>query len=133
MSELTTEEVNMSCIDELEYRTHRVLALLERDFPVSLNVIVFHLLHHLPMFLRRFGPAYSFWMYPLERFNSWIGRRVHNRRYPEATIIETYRLFEFSAFLSLAKLLPRDSVADIDSIDDQAPENEVNYPDSDKN
>lgn len=132
LSMLVAEEIDMSCIDNLEYRTHRVLALLERDFPVSLNVIVFHLLHHLPVYLRRFGPAYTFWMYPLERFNSWIGRRVHNRRYPEATVIETYRLFEFSAFLSLAKLLPRDSIADIDSIDNQAPENEVYYPDSDK-
>ena len=34
-------------IDSLEYRLHRVLSLLERDFPVSLHVIVFHLLHHM--------------------------------------------------------------------------------------
>ena len=130
LSQLVAEEVDMSHLDVLEYRTHRVLALLERDFPVSMNVIVFHLLHHLPMFLKRFGPAYSFWMYPLERFNSWIGRRVHNRRYPEATVIETYRLFEFTAFLSLAKLLPQDSIADIDSIlDDKMLESDVHESD----
>ena len=70
LSMLVAEEIDMSCIDDLKYRTHRVLALLECDFPVSLNVIVFHLLHHLPMYLRRFSPAYIFWMYPLERFNS---------------------------------------------------------------
>lgn len=116
LSELVAEEVDMSRIDVLEYRTHRVLALLERDFPVSLQVIVFHLLHHLPFFLKLFGPAYTFWMYPLERFNSWIGRRVHNRRYPESTVIETYRLFEFTAYLSLANLLPNDSFADIDTV-----------------
>ena len=57
-----TEEVNVSELDSLEYRVHRVLSLLERDFPVSLHVIVFHLLHHLPMFIRRFGPTYGFWM-----------------------------------------------------------------------
>ena len=131
LSVLVAEGVDMSCIDDLEYRTHRVLVLLDRDFPVLLNVIVFHLLHHLPMYLRQFGPAYTFWMYPLERFNSWIGRGVHNRRYPEATVIETYQLFEFSAFLSLAKLLPRYSIADIDNIDNQAPKNKVSYPDSD--
>lgn len=51
LSELVAEGVDMSRIDILEYRTHRVLALLERDFPVSLHVIVFHLLHHLPRFL----------------------------------------------------------------------------------
>ena len=70
LSVLVAEEVDMSTIDVVEYRTHRVLALLERDFPVSLHVIVFHLLHHLPMFLKRFGSAYGFWMFPLERFNS---------------------------------------------------------------
>ena len=40
------------------------------------------------MFLKRFGPAYTFWMYPYERFNSWITRRVLNRRYPEATVVD---------------------------------------------
>ena len=126
LSELVAEEVDMSHIDALEYRTHRVLALLERDFPVSLQVIVFHLLHHLPFFLKRFGPAYTFWMYPLERFNSWIARRVHNRRYPESTVIETYRLFEFTAFLSVANLLPGDSFADIDTVlDDDTTEDDL--------
>ena len=124
--ELVAEQVDMSLIDVLEYRTHRVLALLERDFPVSLQVIVFHLLHHLPSYVKRFGPAYTFWMYPLERFNSWIARRVHNRRYPESTVIETYRLFEFTSFLSLANLLPKDSFADIDTvIDDDTVEDDL--------
>ena len=92
ISLLATGEVNVSELDSLEYRVHRVLSLLERDFPVSLHVIVFHLLHHLPMFIRRFGPTYGFWMYPMERFNSWVSRRVLNRRYPESTVLETYRL-----------------------------------------
>ena len=114
VSELVSEEIDASQLDTLEYRTNRVLSLVERDFPVSLNVIVFHLLHHLPMFLRRFGPTYTFHMFPFERFNSWITRRVHNRRYPEATVLETYRLFELSAFLSIANLLPQDSVNNSD-------------------
>ena len=92
LSLLVAEGVNVSDLDSLEYRVHRVLSLLERDFPVSLHVIVFHLLHHLPMFIRRFGPTYGFWMYPMERFNSWVSRRVLNRRYPESTVLETYRL-----------------------------------------
>ena len=75
---LCSEEVYLNEIDAIELRVHRVLSLLERDFPVSLHVIVFHLLHHLPEYLRRFGPVYGFWMYPYERFNSWINRRVLN-------------------------------------------------------
>ena len=118
LTELFAEDIIMSDIEKLEYRTHRVLALLERDFPVSLNVIVFHLLHHLPMFLRRFGPVCNYWMYPFERFISWMSRRALNRRYPESTIIETYRLFELSAFMSLAKLLPEKSVGDITTVFD---------------
>ena len=99
MSPLLSEEVCISDFDAVEDRVHRVLSLLERDFPISLHVIVFHLLHHLPMFIHRFGPAYTFWMYPFERFNSWIGRRIHNRRFPEATVVETYRLFEFTVYV----------------------------------
>ena len=34
-------------------------------------------------------------------------------------MVETYRLFEFTAFLSLAKLLPQDSVSDIDVVVDE--------------
>lgn len=96
---LTNDFINLPDIDGIEYRLHRVLSLLERDFPVSLHVIVFHLLHHVPMYIRRFGPVRGYWMYPMERFNSWISRRVMNRRYPEATVLQTYRVFELTYFL----------------------------------
>lgn len=100
-------------MDSLEYRVNRVLSLFERDFPVSLHVIVFHLLHHLPMFIHRFGPAYSYWMYPMERFNSWITARITNRRYPENTVLESYRLFELSFFMQLCGKLPQDTAIDL--------------------
>ena len=115
LSDLVAEELETAQLEKLEYRTHRVLALIERDFPTSINVVVFHLLHHLPMFLRRFGPVHTFWMFPHERFNSWIGRRVHNKRFPEATVLETYRIFELSSFLSMAELIPANSVTDMDA------------------
>lgn len=103
---LSSDEVNIQNMDSIEYRVHRVLSLLERDFPVSLHVMVFHLLHHLPMFVRRFGPIRNYWMYPMERFNSWISRRVLNRRFPEATVLETYRVFELMHFLQISGQLP---------------------------
>ena len=77
MSRLCCQQITEN-IDDLELETHQVLALMERDYPVSLHVIVFHLLHHLPFYLRQFGPVYGYWMYPFERFNSWISRRVLN-------------------------------------------------------
>jgi hypothetical protein len=54
------------------------------------------------MFIKRFGPVYSFWMYPYERFNSWISRRVLNRRYPESTVVQTYLLSEWANFMEAA-------------------------------
>ena len=104
--DLCSEDIDIRCIDELEKRVHHALVLLERNFPLSLQVIVFHLLHHLPIFLRHFGPVYGFWMYPYERFNSWISRRVTSRRYPEATVVETYRLCEWAHFMETSGQLP---------------------------
>ena len=98
--------MDLSSLDTLAHDVHKSLALLERDFPVSLHVSVFHLLHHLPMYIEQFGPVYSFWMYPFERFNSWMIRRTLNRRYPEATVLETYRLFDWAHFLECSGQLP---------------------------
>ena len=100
-------------LDSMEYRLHNALSLLERDFPVSLNVITIHLLRHLPMYVRRFGPVHGYWMYPMERLNSWILRRVLNRRFPESTVMASYRLFELS-FLQLTKTVTVDVTEDIE-------------------
>lgn len=106
LTQICAEDIDINSIDGLEQQVHRTLALLERDLPVSMQVIVFHLLHHLPMFLKQFGPVYTFWMYPYERFNSWITRRVLNRRYPEATVVETYRLTEWANYMEISHQLP---------------------------
>lgn len=106
LAQSCAEVVNINTVDSLERDVHRVLSQLERDFPVSLHVSVFHLLHHLPFYIGQYGPAYSFWMYPFERFNSWIIRRVHNRRYPELTVVETYRLYEWAHSLQISGDLP---------------------------
>lgn len=106
ISSLCAEKLDMQIIDSLEYRVHRVLSLMERDFPACIHVITLHLLHHLPMFVRRFGPLHGFWMYPTERFNNWIKNRVQNCRYPESTVVETYRLYELCFHLQVTKQLP---------------------------
>ena len=51
-----------------------------------------HLLRHVVDGIRSFGPVYGSWMFAYERFNSWLHRRVMNRRFPEATLMETYRV-----------------------------------------
>ena len=68
---------------------------------------------HLQRYIRRFGPIHGYWMYPMERLNSWISRRVLNRRFPESTVMASCRLFELSSFLGLTKSLSCDIAADI--------------------
>lgn len=111
LESICAEDILADSIDALEQQVHTVLALIERDFPVSMQVIVFHLLHHLPMYIKRFGPVYSFWMYHYERFNSWLTRRVLNRRYPEATVVATYRLCEWANFLELSGQFPEGTLS----------------------
>ena len=98
---------------------HRALSLLEHDFLISVHVISVYLLHHLPVYIAQFGPAHGFWMYPMERFNSWITCRVLNRRYPEPTVMASYRLFELSFFLQMSGQLPEGALSGITfSVDD---------------
>ena len=110
LSLLCAEEVDMQAHENLNSTVHKALVLIERDFPLSLQVIVVHLLHHLPKYISRFGPVYNFWMYPYERFNSWVTRRVMSRRFPESTVIETYRLSEWAHFMELSGQLPDGAV-----------------------
>ena len=107
---LSARSVDLSEVDRIEYRVSTALSLFERDYPISTHVIVFHLLHHLPMYVRLYGPLHGFWMYPLERFNLWISHRALNKRYPESTVIEAYRLFEATSFLQLSKQLPINAI-----------------------
>ena len=113
MSNLCSQYSSCTCDDSLETETHVVLSLLERDFPVSLNVIVTHLLHHLPYYIKNYGPVYGYWMYPFEHLNCWISRRVTNRRFPdhESTVVETYRYFEWASFLQMTDAVPEHSVS----------------------
>ncbi|XP_038065710.1 uncharacterized protein LOC119735844 [Patiria miniata] len=45
-----------------------------------------------------------------ERFMAFQSGRILNRKQPEATAIEAYRMYEFSQFMAMAGLLPKGSV-----------------------
>ena len=110
LASLCAKVVHSTQLDTLEQDVHTVLSLPERDYPVSLQMCVFHLLHHLPFYLKWFGPVYSFWMFPFKRFNSWLIRRDKNYWYPESTLIETYCLHEWANFLQATGDLPNDAL-----------------------
>lgn len=124
---VTSDTLSLNELDMIELGIHRVLSLLERDFPVSLHV-VFHLLHHVPQYLRRLGPVHGYHMFPMERFNSWIKQTVTSRRYPESIVLESYRLFEFTFFLQISKKLPEEACKQIAFISND--ENEVHTLDN---
>lgn len=72
LARICAETFEKSFVEAITCDVHCVLTRLERDFSVSLHVIVFYLLHHLPAYLKIFVLVYGFWMFPYERFNSWI-------------------------------------------------------------
>lgn len=99
ISDLCNESQCLDDLDELEERLNESLALLERDFPLTLQNITTHILHHVVDGIRNFGPVYGTWMFVFERFNSWICKRALNMRHPESCVIETYILFDWCQFM----------------------------------
>ena len=77
------------------YKTGSSFCVLEHDFPVMAQMITTHLLLHEPDARERLGPVHSRWMYPFERLNSYISRRIQNRRFPEACAIITIQIADF--------------------------------------
>lgn len=51
VTKIHSPSITTDMISVIEQNIHLSLTLLERDFPISLNVIVFHLLHHLPLYM----------------------------------------------------------------------------------
>lgn len=91
---------------DYEEETHYTLVLIKRDFLGSLNVILFHLLHHLPFYLKCFGAVHGFSMYSYELFNLWVSTRVKDCHYPESTVMQTYCLYERGNYLQMSGRIP---------------------------
>ena len=56
------------------------------------QTLCMHIMHHSTDTLYKYGPATSQWMYGFERFMAFLSGRIHNRKQPEATAIEAYRV-----------------------------------------
>lgn len=99
IQEICKETQSLDDLDEMDRKLSRALALLERDYPVYLQNITTHLLHHIIEGIKQYGPIYSTWMYVFERFNSWICKRALNKCHPENTAIETFIIFDWCQFM----------------------------------
>ncbi|XP_063437818.1 uncharacterized protein LOC134718894 [Mytilus trossulus] len=89
--------------------THIAVTLLERDFPLTLQNLTTHLLHHIPEGFMDFGPLYDRWLYPLERANSWITRQILQHGHEESTVMQTYCIYDWSVFNLLNGTVKSDS------------------------
>ena len=92
INRLQSYNIHKSEIEKLKSDGKLAGALMERDFPVSFNVITSHLLLHESETMERMGNMYSRWMYPFERLNSVILRHVKSKKHPEASAIRTIRV-----------------------------------------
>jgi len=60
------------------------------------QVLVMHLLHHVPFYIRKYGPVRAYWMFKFERFNSFLNRIMTQERHREANLIEAYKVSDIS-------------------------------------
>lgn len=108
LASLCAESHDLDDLDCVENDLNEACALLERDFPLNLQNITTHILHHIVDGIRHFGPVYGTWMFVFERFNSWICKRALNMRYPEATVLETFVIFDWCNYMIHSGKLPKD-------------------------
>ncbi|XP_076082418.1 uncharacterized protein LOC143053503 [Mytilus galloprovincialis] len=107
---MTQQEFEISEIKQLQDDTHAALALLERDFPLSLQNLVTHLLHHIVDGIAENEPLYGRWLFPYERVNGWMSIQGLKKGGEEATIMETYVIYDWCVYMMLSqKMMPATS------------------------
>ena len=82
--------------DDMSEKVKIAIKLLERDCPLWLSNITTHILSHIAEKVRESGPMYTTWMYPFERLNCFLTRRVLNRSKIEECLMETMQVSFFS-------------------------------------
>ncbi|XP_033758044.1 uncharacterized protein LOC117340391 [Pecten maximus] len=96
---------DMATINTTEQTWHVTLCEMERDFPLSVQSFVMHLMHHLPQYIKQYGPPNNFWMYPYERFNKTLSESITNSRYPELSAVKKMEVHWLVTMLESAGFL----------------------------
>ena len=52
-----------------------------------------HMLHHIPKYIREFGPAWTYWMFVYERSNQNIIKSIKKTNNPEISAIKRQEVF----------------------------------------
>ncbi|XP_062612111.1 uncharacterized protein LOC134273911 [Saccostrea cucullata] len=90
-------------VQQLQDDVHTALCLLEKDFPLSLQNLTTHLIHHMVDGLLDFGPVYGRWLFPYERANGWISRQCLRKGVEESTVMETYVIYDWCVHMVLSQ------------------------------
>jgi hypothetical protein len=79
---------------DLERGHFETLCLLEATFTPSFFGLMLHLTTHLVREIWFLGPSYLHQMFPYERFYGFLKSLVHNRLFPEGSIVRGYETIE---------------------------------------
>lgn len=113
LKRMVSPVIHMSTLGELQKDTHEAFALLERDFPLTMQNLTTHLIHHVVEDLARFGPMYGRWLFPYERANGWITRQCLRKGMEESTVMETYAIYDWCVHMILSgKFNPVDALGE---------------------
>lgn len=111
---LVSTQLKKEDIPELQKDAHSALSLFERDFPLSMQNLVTHLLHHVVDGFLTFGPLYGRWLFPYERANGWISRQCLKKGAEEATVMETYVVYDWCMYMVVSqKYKPPDGADEV--------------------
>jgi hypothetical protein len=87
---ITQKVINKANLPALKEFIAETLCQLEMCFPPSYFDIMPHLMMHMVDQIEQLGPMYLHQMWTYERFMSTLNTYVHNRAYPEGSMIEAY-------------------------------------------
>jgi len=87
---ITQKVINEAELPALKQFIVETLCQLEMCFLPSFFDIMPHLMMHMVDQIQELGPIYLHQMWTYERFMSTLNRYVHNRAYPEGSMIEAY-------------------------------------------
>lgn len=100
---ITSPQFFIAELPSLQADTHEALALFRRDFPLSMQNLTTHLIHHFVDDLSCYGPMHGRWLFPYERANAWITRQCLRKGMEKSTVMETYVVYDWCVFMILSR------------------------------
>ena len=105
---MTSNSFTQDQVTALDTYIHETLSITEHTMPLTLQVLCFHLLHHICRYIEKYGTVSGMWMAYVERYNNYLSGLILNRRHPEESIAAAYQLAEFGKFTKICSNITGD-------------------------